>query len=143
MDETTARLAEFEEQAMICRKRFRAKLQARLAEVQSEPAERKAGALAMLDAAEQAHRKGREDAPRLMLDALEYRIREIDAGPDSLAAAKRIAVETDDTGIEAGYRGVMWFERDARRDGGYHQDDWQMCWDIAEIIICSLDVHCA
>ena len=128
---------------MICRKKFRAKLQARLAEVQSGPAQRQSGALALLDAAEQAHRKGRENAPRLLLDALEYRIREIDSGSDPWAAAKRIAVETDDMGIEAGYRGVMSFERDTRRDGGYHQDDWQMCWDIAEIIICSLDVHCA
>ena len=128
---------------MICRKQFRAKLQARLAEVQSEPAERKSGALAMLDAAEQAHQQGQENAPRLLLDALEYRIREIDANPDSWAAAKSISAEKDDTGIEAGYRGVMSFEREVRRDGGYHQDDWQMCWDIAEIIICSLDVHCA
>ena len=128
---------------MICRKKFRAKLQARLAEVQSEPTERKAGALAMLDAAEQAHQQGQQNAPRLLLDALEYRIREIDAGPDSWAAAKRISAEKGDTGIEAGYRGVMSFERQVRRDGGYHQDDWQMCWDIAEIVICSLDVHCA
>ena len=127
---------------MICRKKFRAKLQARLAEVQSEPAERKAGALAMLDAAEQAHRQGQKNAPRLLLDALEYRIREIDPDPDSWAAAKHISAEKDDDGIEAGYWGVMLFERDARRDGGYHQDDWQMCWDIAEIVICSLDVHC-
>ena len=128
---------------MICRKKFRAKLQTRLAEVQSEPAERKAGALAMLDAAEQAHQQGQKNAPRMILDALEYRIREIDADPDSWAAAKRISAEKDDTGIEAGYRGVMSFEREVRREGRYHQDDWQMCWDIAEIVICSLDVHCA
>ena len=128
---------------MICRKKFREQLKARLAEVQSEPAERKSGALAMLDAAEQAHRQGQKNAPRLILDALEYRIREIDTDPDSWAAAKHISAEKDDDGIEAGYWGVMLFERDARREGGYHQDDWQMCWDIAEIVICSLDVHCA
>ena len=129
---------------MVSRKRFREQLQARLAEVQSDPAQRKSGALAILDAADQAHQQGQKNAPRLILDALKYRIREIDPDPDSLAAAKRISAEKDDTGIEAGYRGVMSFEREVRRDGGgYHQDDWQMCWDIAEIIICSLDVHCA
>ena len=126
---------------MTSNKKFRAKLQKRLAEVQSEPAERKSGALAMLDAAEQAHQQGQQNAPRLLLDALEYRIREIDPDPDSWTASKRISAEKDDTGIEAGYWGVMLFERDARRDGGYHQDDWQMCWDIAEIVICHLDLE--
>ena len=128
---------------MVSNKKFREKLQKRLAEVQSDPTERKSGALAMLDAAEQAHQQGQQNAPRLLLDALEYRIREIDPDPDSWAAAKRISAEKDDTGIEAGYRGVMSFEREVQRDGCYHQDDWQMCWDIAEIVICSLDVRYA
>ena len=128
---------------MTANKKFRDKLKERLAEVHSQRKEQKSGALAMLDAAEQAHREGRKDAPRLLLDALEYRIREIDPDPDSLAAAKRISAEKEDTGIEAGYRGVMSFEREVRRDGYYHQDDWQMCWDIAEIVICSLDVRYA
>ena len=116
-------------------------LRERLAEVHSQKKGQKSGALAMLDAAEQAHREGRKDAPRLLLDALEYRIREIDPDPDSWAAAKRIAIEKDASGIKSGYWGAMLFEEDARRDGCYHEDDWRMSWDIAEIVICHLDLE--
>ncbi len=128
---------------MVSNKKFREKLQKRLAEVQSDPTERKSGALAMLDAAEQAHQQGQQNAPRLLLDALEYRIREIDPDPDSWAAAKRIAIEKNASGIKSGYWGAMLFEEDARRDGCYHEDDWRMSWDIAEIVICHLDLEYA
>ena len=100
-------------------------------------------AIALLEAAKKAHLNGQKNAPRLLLDAVEHRIREIDPGEDSWAAADRMAKEKGNTGIEAGYRGVRMLEEDFHREGYYHPDAWQLSFDIAEILICILDLEYA
>ena len=97
----------------------------------------------LLEAAQKAHLNGQDNAPRLLLDALDHRIREIEPGSDPWEAAQRMANERNNSGIRGAYWGVMMLEEDFKREGRYHPDDWQMCFDIAEILICALDLEYA
>ena len=93
----------------------------------------------LLNKARKAHRNRQQNAPRLLLDAIDHRIREIDPDGDPWAAAQRIAKAVNFTGIEAAYYGAMLFERDARETGRYHSDDWTMNYDIAKMLLDRLD----
>lgn len=100
-------------------------------------------AIKLLEVARKAHLNGQDNAPRLLLDAIEHRIREIDPDEDAWAAAKRMAKAKNNTGIEGAYWGVMMLEEDFQLEGRYHPDDWQLSFDIAEILICALDLEYA
>ena len=100
-------------------------------------------AITLLEVAQKAHLNGQENAPRLLLDAVEHRIREIDPDRDPWEAAQHMAKEKNNSGLEGGYWGIMMLEEDFQREGYYHPDDWQMCFDIAEILICALDLEYA
>ncbi len=100
-------------------------------------------AITLLEVAQKAHLNGQENAPRLLLDAVDHRIREIDPDSDPWEAAQRMAKEKDNEGIRGGYWGVMILEEDFQREGRYHPDDWQLSFDVAEILICILDLEYA
>ena len=100
-------------------------------------------AVKLLEAAQKAHDNGQRNAPRLLLDAVDHRIREIYPDGDPWEAAQRMAKERNNDGIRGGYWGVMTLEEDFQREGRYHPDDWQLSFDIAEILICALDLEYA
>ena len=100
-------------------------------------------AITLLEVAKKAHLNGQDNAPRLLLDAVDHRIREIDPDSDPWEAAQRMAKEKNFSGIEGGYWGVMVLEEDFQREGRYHPDDWQLSFDVAEILICILDLEYA
>ena len=100
-------------------------------------------AITLLEVAQKAHLKGQENAPRLLLDAVDHRIREIDPDGDPWEAAQRMAKEKNNDGIEGGYWGVMSLEEDFQREGRYHPDDWQLSFDVAQILVCILDLEYA
>ena len=100
-------------------------------------------AITLLEVAQKAHRNGQKNATRLLLDAVDHRIREIDPDGDPWEAAQRMAKEKNNEGIRGGYWGVMILEEDFQREGRYHPDDWQLSFDVAEILICALDLEYA
>ena len=100
-------------------------------------------AITLLEVAQKAHLNGQENAPRLLLDAVDHRIREIDPDRNPWEAAQHMAKEKSNDGIEGGYWGVMVLEEDFQREGRYHPDDWQLSFDVAEILICILDLEYA
>ena len=100
-------------------------------------------AITLLEVAKKAHLNGQDNAPRLLLDAVDHRIREIDPDSDPWEAAQRMAKEKNNEGLRGGYWGVMVLEEDFQREGRYHPDDWQLSYDIAEILICILDLEYA
>ena len=100
-------------------------------------------AITLLEVAKKAHFNGQDNAPRLLLDAIDHRIREIDPDSDPWEAAQRMAKEKSNSGIEGAYWGVMILEEDFQREGRYHPDDWQLSFDVAEILICALDLEYA
>ena len=55
--------------------------------------------------------------PRLLLDAVDHRIQEIDPDGDPWEASQRMAKEKNNDGIEGGYWGVMVLEEDFQREG--------------------------
>lgn len=100
-------------------------------------------AITLLEVAKKAHLNGQDNAPRLLLDAVDHRIREIDPDCDPWEAAQRMAKEKNNSGLRGGYWGIMMLEEDFQREGRYYPDDWQMCFDIAGILICALDLEYA
>ena len=91
---------------------------------------------ALLERARKALRRKQKNGPRLLLEAVDYRIREIEPDcTDLWAAAQRIAKARAKIGIEAGYWGVMLFKQDADREGRYHKDDAELLYETAEIVL--------
>ena len=95
-----------------------------------------AAAEARLERARKALRRKQKNGPRLLLEAVDYRIRELEPDcADLWAAARRIAKARGKIGIEAGYWGVMLFKQDADREGYYHKDDAELLYETAEIVL--------
>ena len=91
---------------------------------------------ARLERARKALRRKQKNGPHLLLEAVDYRIREIELDcADLWAAAQRIAKARAEIGIEAGYWGVMRFKQDADREGRYHKDDAELLYETAEIVL--------
>ena len=92
---------------------------------------------ALIEKARKALRRQQKNGPRLLLEAVNYRIRELEPGCDDdyWAAAQRIAIARNEGGIEAGYWGVNQFKKDADRNGRYHQEDAQLGYEIGEILL--------
>lgn len=91
---------------------------------------------ALVEKARKALRRKQKNGPGLLLEAVNYRIREIEPDcADWWAAAQRIAKARNEIGIEAGYRGLMWLKWDADRDGYYHKEDAELGYEIAEILL--------
>ncbi len=94
---------------------------------------------ALMEKAKKALRRKQKNGPRLLLEAVNYRIHEIEPDcADYWAAAQRIAKTRNEIGIEAGYRGLMWLQWDADRDGYYNREDGEISYEAAEILLYML-----
>ena len=92
---------------------------------------------ALMEKAKKALRRKQKNGPRLLLEAVNYRIREIepDCDDDYWAAAQRIAKTRNEGAIEAGYWGVKQLKADADRNGFYHKEDADLGYEIGEILL--------
>ena len=92
---------------------------------------------ALMEKAKKALRRKQKNGPRLLLEAVNCRIRELapDCGDDFWETAQHLAKTRNEIGIEAGYRGLMWLKWDAARDGYYHKEDAEMSYEAAEILL--------
>ena len=94
---------------------------------------------ALIEKAKKALRRKQKNGPQLLLDAVNYRIRELEPDCDDYwAAAQHLAKARNEGGIEAGYRGLMWLKWDADREGYYHKEDAEMSYNAAEILLYML-----
>ena len=84
-------------------------------------------------------------APRLLLEALRQRIREVmpDLGPDLWVAARKPAGDMDDIGIESVYWRLLTFEKDFGDHGDFNDAQWEDCLDGAEAIVGMLEAEYA
>ena len=91
---------------------------------------------ALIEKARKALRRKQKNGPQLLLDAVNYRIRELAPDCDDYwAAAQHLAKTRNEIGIEGGYRGLMWLKWDADREGCYHKEDAQQGYEIGEILL--------
>ena len=92
---------------------------------------------ALLERAKKALRRKQKNGPQLLLDAVNYRIRELapDGGDDFWETAQQLAKTRNEGAIEAGYWGVKMFKQDADRNGIYHKEDAQLGYEIGEILL--------
>lgn len=95
-----------------------------------------AAAKARLERARKALRRKQKNGPRLLLEAVDCRIRELEPDcADLWAAARRIAKARGKIGIEGGYRGLMLLKADADRNGYYHKEDAELLYETAEAVL--------
>ena len=95
---------------------------------------------ALIEKARKALRRKQKNGPQLLLDAVNYRIRELapDCG-DFWAAAQHLAKTRNEGGIEGGYRGLMILKADADRNGYYDKEDAELLYDTATAVLSMLD----
>ena len=96
---------------------------------------------ALIEKARKALRRKQKNGPQLLLDAVNYRIRELapDCGDDFWAAAQHLAKTRNEGGIEGGYRGLMILKADADRNGYYDKEDAELLYDTATAVLSMLD----
>ena len=116
-----------------------AELMARIKAERRENPPRMPSAEALMEKAKRAHRRKQKNAPKLLLAALDYRIRELHPDVDPWTAAQRIAKARNSVAFESGYWGVMTLEQDARKNGYYDAEDWEITHEIAEIVLDMLN----
>ena len=91
---------------------------------------------ALMEKAKKALRRKQKNGPRLLLEAVNYRIHELEPDcSDYWAAAQRIAKTRNEIGIEAGYRGLMIMKSAADRNGFYYKEDAELLYETAEIVL--------
>ena len=96
---------------------------------------------ALIEKAKKALRRKQKNGPQLLLDAVNYRIRELepDCGDDFWAAAQHLAKTRNEIGIEAGYCGLMILKAAAARNGFYDKEDAELLYDTAAAVLSILD----
>ena len=96
---------------------------------------------ALIEKARKALRRKQKNGPQLLLDAVNYRIRELepDCGDDFWAAAQHLAKTRNEIGIEAGYCGLMILKAAAARNGFYDKEDAELLYDTATAVLSILD----
>ena len=95
-----------------------------------------AAAEARLERARKALRRKQKNGPRLLLEAVDCRIRDLEPYcADPWLAARRIAKKRSLPGIEAGYRGVMLLKGDVDRDGYYDSAVGRASYEAAEVLL--------
>ncbi|MYC33369.1 MAG: hypothetical protein F4X64_09360 [Chloroflexi bacterium] len=98
---------------------------------------------AMIEKAKRALRRHQKNGPALLLDAVDYRLRQVDPKSDPWTVIKRMAKAHNNPAYESAYLGVQSLQEDAKRDGRYHQEDWELSCETAEIILYMLERDCA
>ena len=92
---------------------------------------------ALIEKARKALRRQQKNGPRLLLEAVNYRIRELepDCDDDYWAAAQRIAKTRNEIAIAGGYQGLMIMKADADRNGYYDKEDAELLYDTAAAVL--------
>ena len=91
---------------------------------------------ALIEKAREALRRRQKNGPRLLLEAVDCRIRELEPDcADPWLAAQQIAKKRSLPGIEAGYRGVMLLKGDVDRDGHYDSAVGRASYEAAEVLL--------
>ena len=95
----------------------------------------------LLAKAVKARERNPKDAPHLLLEALQQRIREVVPGhdPDPWVAARKLARDQDDIGIESAYYGLMRFHLEYGQRGDFNEEQWEDHYAAAEITIRLLE----
>ena len=95
----------------------------------------------LLEKAVLAKEENPKIAPRLLLEALQQRIREVvpDSDPDLWVAARKLAQSKNNDGIEAAYWGLTMFLKDFQDKGKFNEEQWEDCYLAAEYTIRQLE----
>ena len=95
----------------------------------------------LLEKAVLAREKEPRIAPRLLLEALQQRIREVvpDHDPDLWKAARNLARDKNDIGIEAAYYGLMRFDIEFGERGNFNEEQWEDHYIAAEYTVRQLE----
>lgn len=97
---------------------------------------------ALIEKARKALRRKQKNGPQLLLNAVNYRIRELEPDcADFWAAAQHLAKTRNEGGIEGGYRGLMILKADADRNGYYDKEDAELLYDTAVAVLSMLDTE--
>ena len=95
---------------------------------------------ALMEKAKKALRRKQKNGPRLLLEAVNYRIHELEPDcADYWAAAQRIAKTRNKISIEGGYQGLMIMKAAADRNGYYDKEDAELLYDTATAVLRMLD----
>ena len=80
-------------------------------------------------------------APRLLLEALQQRIREVvpDHDPDLWIAARHLSREIDDIAIESVCWSLLMFEKDFGGRGNFNEEQWEDHFDGTELVLLMLE----
>ena len=95
---------------------------------------------ALMEKARKALRRKQKNGPQLLLDAVNYRIRELapDCGADYWETAQQLAKVRNKRGIEGGYCGLMILKAAADRNGFYDKEDAELLYDTATAVLSML-----
>ena len=93
----------------------------------------------LLAQARRAYQQEREQAPALLLKAVQQRVREICPDEDPDDAVRRMAKEQNDGAIRSTYWGIALLEQDQQRNLPYDDESWEINTDMADILIEKLD----
>ena len=95
---------------------------------------------ALIEKARKALRRKQKNGPQLLLDAVNYRIRELEPDCDDFwAAAQHLAKIRNKGGIEGGYCGLMILKAAADRNGFYDKEDAELLYDTATAVLSMLN----
>ena len=98
---------------------------------------------AMIERAKKALRREQKNGPSLLLDAVNYRIRQIDADSDPWAVINFVSDARKHDGIASSYSAVVELKGQADQYGSYDLEDAELCYELGEIVLSLLDEHYA
>ena len=80
-------------------------------------------------------------APRLLLDAFRQRVKEVmpNPDPDLWVAARQLTRDIDDLAVESVCWSLLLFEKDFGGIGNFNDEQWEDCFDAAELILLMLE----
>ena len=93
---------------------------------------------AMIEKAKRALRRRQKNGPALLLEAVNYRIREVDPKSEPWVVVKRLAKAHNHSGIESAYWGVVELKEEFDRYGRYDREDAEFRYELGEIVLSLL-----
>lgn len=96
---------------------------------------------AMIEKAKRALRRRQKNGPALLLEAVNYRIREVDPESDPWVVVKRLAKVHNHSGVESAYWGVVELKEESDRYGRYDKEDAEFRYELGEIVLSLLDEY--
>lgn len=96
---------------------------------------------AMIEKAKRALRRRQKNGPALLLEAVNYRIREVDPESDPWVVVKRLAKAQNHSGIEAAYCGVVELKEEFDQYGRYDKEDAEFRYELGEIVLSLLNEY--